>query len=502
MAQRTRSTEARTQSTFASMVTNSGAFDSESTRCVKTYGGSAGIGFHGIASISANISVTRSAVASGISGIESKEDNAVILWLSNGIKNHIILYDDDKETGWLIAQTTLFLFLLQIFVMRRPGGLKVLPPELLSMPAHDGGQAAFKTLSRFKEQDHSDEDDYWEMVKETCHHLFNVSHELRQIYTDARKAYEVAPGSILGVELVDVALKEASMPVKKAKVFNPWAHLAEHQPCIVLLCKDLGQVIVPSSLDGLCSGWRSVPPGCKYLVATGPSILHMLHKRTRKEVSRLADNINWEFKDPIIGSHQTRTEIRCCHLQFLKSEVPRADRKGLLQAVQACENGGYIFTGLSKLRKFPLCRPMLAECAKIKNSAPTSRINERNRPIPIGIIDQMRPSPKEAISYVNSSMIVGTWASVVTTSRNQPPSRQLIMPSTSRLLLGFTTSQQTRPSVILRKMKAPQRDPAASPLSRRSRDVETLIHGLPRTSSSGICSIGQLQIDSSHLSCK
>jgi hypothetical protein len=355
-----------TQSTFASMVNNSGAFDSASTRCVKTYGGSAGIGIHGIASISANISATRSAIASGISGIDTKENNAVLLWLSNGIKNHIILYDDDKETGWLIAQTTLFLFLLQIFVMRRPGGLKVLPPELFSVPANDGGQAAFQTLSRFKEQGHSGEDDYWAMVKETCHHLFNVSHELRQIYTDARKAYEVAPDSILGVELVDVALKEASMPVKKVEVSNPWAHLAEHQPCIVLLCKDLGQVIVSSSLDGLCLGWRSVPPGFKYLVATGPSILHMLHKRTRKEVSRLADNINWEFEDPIIGSHRTRTEIRCCHLQLLKSEVPRADRKGLLQAVQAYENGGYIFTGSSKFRKFPLCRPMLAECAKIK----------------------------------------------------------------------------------------------------------------------------------------
>jgi len=356
-----------TESSFALMVKNSGAFDSAPTRCVKTYGGTFGFGIHGIASISANVSGTRSAVPTGISGIESKENDDVMLYLSNGIKNHIILYDDDKDTGWLIPQTTVFLFLVQIFLLRRPMGLKFLPSEMLSLPAHDGGQAAFETLSRFKEfSAHSNGDDYWAMVKETIHHLFYVSHDLRQIYTDAREAYEVAPELILGVELVDVALKEASMPVKSAKVSSPWAHLAEHQPCVVLFCKDLGQAIVSSCRDGLCSNWQSVPAGCKYLVSTGPSILHMLNKRTRKEVSRLADRITWEFEHPIIRLHQPRNQIRCFHLQFLKSEVPGADRKGLLQAVQACENGGFIFTNTSKIRKVMKCRPISAKGARIE----------------------------------------------------------------------------------------------------------------------------------------
>jgi hypothetical protein len=238
---------------------------------------------------------------------------------------------------------------------------------MLSLPAHDGGQAAFENLSRFKGVcAHSNGDDYWAMVKETIHYLFYLSHALRQIYTDARQAYEVAPKSILGVELVDVALKEASMPVKSVKFSSPWAHLAEHQPCVVLFCKGLGQAIVWSCLDGLCSIWQSVPAGCKYLVATGPSILHMLNKRTRKEVSRLADRITWEFEHPIISLHQPRNQIRCFHLQFLKSEVPGADRKGLLQAVQACEHGGFIFTNTSKIRKVTKYRPISAEWARIE----------------------------------------------------------------------------------------------------------------------------------------
>ena len=92
----------------------------------------------------------------------------------------------------------------------------------------------------------------------------------------------------------------------------------------------------------------------------------MLNKRTRKEVSRLADRITWEFEHPIIRLHQPRNQIRCFHLQFLKSEVPGADRKGLLQAVQACENGGFIFTNTSKIRKVMKCRPISAKGARIE----------------------------------------------------------------------------------------------------------------------------------------
>ena len=180
------------------------------------------------------------------------------------------------------------------------------------------------------------------MIKSTCHHLFLVSHELRQIYTDARKTYDVAPNFIFGVELLDVALKDASIPVTKARVSGPWAHLAEHKSCIVLFCKNLGQAIVPSLLVELCSKWQSVPSWNNYLVATGASVLHMLQKRTQKNVSWLADKITRDFEYPTVRLHQSHSQRKYSHLGFLLSEAPAADRKGLLQAVQECKNGGYI----------------------------------------------------------------------------------------------------------------------------------------------------------------
>jgi hypothetical protein len=133
-----------TQNSFAPTVDVSGAFDCEAGRNVKIYGGSTGLGMSGIASLSVNISGTRSAAASGISGIESKENKDVVLILANGVKNHLVIDNNDDETGWLIAQTTVFLFLVQIFLLRQPSPLAVLPPECLSKPAVDSGQTALK----------------------------------------------------------------------------------------------------------------------------------------------------------------------------------------------------------------------------------------------------------------------------------------------------------------------------------------------------------------------
>ena len=183
------------------------------------------------------------------------------------------------------------------------------------------------------------------------HHFNLISHELRQIYGDARKAHEVAPELMFGVELIDVAFREASMPVKSAKVSTPWAHLPEHQNCIVLFCKDLGQPIIPSSPIGLCSDWCSVPSGKRYLVASGASILHLLQRNTRKRASRLADNISWSFQCPVIEPHQGAKKTRCRHLQFLKSGAQSDGCISLIEAVQAFPRAGFIFTDSTKLKK-------------------------------------------------------------------------------------------------------------------------------------------------------
>jgi hypothetical protein len=66
------------------------------------------------------------------------------------------------------------------------------------------------------------------------------------IYGDARKAREFASELMLGVERVDGALREATMPVKSAHVSTPWTYLPKKQCYIVFFYENLGLAIIPS----------------------------------------------------------------------------------------------------------------------------------------------------------------------------------------------------------------------------------------------------------------
>jgi hypothetical protein len=138
-----------TESSFALNVEVSGAFDSNPTRPLKTFGGSAGISLLGFASFSATASASRSAVSSGISGIKNAEVGAMKQNLKNGVENHVIIYDDDQDTGWLISYTTLVLFLAQIYLLRQNDPQSTLPVGLYASAACDGGESARRAINKF-----------------------------------------------------------------------------------------------------------------------------------------------------------------------------------------------------------------------------------------------------------------------------------------------------------------------------------------------------------------
>jgi len=83
----------------------------------------------------------------------------------------------------------------------------------------------------------------------------HIKYSTYHIYGDTRKAREVAPELMLGVELVN-GLREATIPVIKSAHFStPWRYLPKKQCCIVFLCKNLRQAIIPSLPIRLCSGY-------------------------------------------------------------------------------------------------------------------------------------------------------------------------------------------------------------------------------------------------------
>jgi hypothetical protein len=329
-------------------VKESGACDSSPSRWVRSFGASIGIGYKWLANLAFTISGTRTAVLSGISAIQRKEKSSLKKTLVSGVKHHVIIYDNEEETGWLISHSSLFLFLAQVYLLQnneRP--FEVLPSDVYCSPALDGGEAALeqiKFLIEAKADWPSADESFEDLLRTVTHHLGLVQHEIRQVYT---AHIDVAPTKILGVGLLDVALRMESMSVKSAKVNNPWAYFTAHQPCFVLFCKNLGQAIVPSFNEGLCSDWISIPPQKNYLVAAGHSLLYLL--REQRGVSRLADRIFWDLNvpwNPLVKLHSCMDQnSKCQHVQWLSTKKPNDLQEGRLsELIKTFKDGGYIFT--------------------------------------------------------------------------------------------------------------------------------------------------------------
>ena len=292
------------------------------------------------------MTATQAVVPSGISGIANKDMIELRNIPKYGVKDHTIIYDDDSDTGWLTSYSSLYILLVQLYLLRKDAPWAELSANTLAEAKSDGGSAASETMLGWLDMEQKTpqiEDGLIQFLKPICYHVRRVEHQLREIYTQFPKA---APEKILGVEIVDVALMKASIPVKKAKVKNPWTSIPEHPPCFVLFCKNLGQAIVPASTRGLCQEFTSVPEHRSYLVATGPSLIYMLEKRTQRKIPRLADRITWDFRKPLVNTHKSGTVTACDHLQYLHSKVPGKNQEGLQEALECSKDGGYIFHNL------------------------------------------------------------------------------------------------------------------------------------------------------------
>lgn len=76
-----------------------------------------------------------------------------------------------------------------------------------------------------------------------------------------------------------------------------------------------------------------------YLVATDASVLLMLQKRTRKNVSRSADKIMWDFEDPTVRLHQSHSQHKCSHLGFFSLKPLRRIGKAFYKQSKSVRTG-------------------------------------------------------------------------------------------------------------------------------------------------------------------
>lgn len=107
-------------------------------------------------------------------------------------------------------------------------------------------------------------------------------------------------------------MEKSTLKVKEEVVNQPWAHLAQDGR-LVLFCKGMGRLIVPSPSASPCRSWQQVPPGQNYLAAHGIDLSLLLENQAK---SRLSDRLLWEFRQ-LVRREEKCTSNTCSVTQDL-----------------------------------------------------------------------------------------------------------------------------------------------------------------------------------------
>jgi hypothetical protein len=249
--------------------------------------------------------------------------------LDDSEKSSIIIYDTSTGTGWQIPESSVILYMVQLYIQRLyiQRGHDVLEPEnetladmsLLSAALEpDGGRAALKTLKACLDLWLSKEGQVTtlsEQVDWFLNETSSVEEFLSGALQKARKLKKSPPNCLIGVELLDVVDQKCSFGAKlvEFKKPQPWSYLSE-EACLVLLCRDIGQAIVPARPETLCRNWRQVPEDQNFLVATARVIRNYLEPLGGRILSF---KFLWKFTGSPIQMHTAGERRPIRHTQTL-----------------------------------------------------------------------------------------------------------------------------------------------------------------------------------------
>jgi len=306
------------------------------------------------------------AFSSITSSIRNEEALILDLTLENAKGHHAILYDNDAKTGWQISHANLILYLAHILASHRQSCLAKWNLHALCKPEPVLNDGEITVAALRSEQF------YW-LFRHICYSLAKVEEGIQKTRMERRKTKKITNSkSLIGVELLDVALFESRVPCKEVKIQQLWIRLAEEEP-LVLFCKNLGQVIIPASQggakSGLCPEFEKVPEGKNFLVAKTDMVDRILDKNTSEGIPRLGTSIRWKFDrdKPLFALHEYEVHTLCHHIQRLAFENPSKDQIPLKDMVKQNLNGALIFggTGTPSLTREKYCTVQLREvCMK------------------------------------------------------------------------------------------------------------------------------------------
>jgi hypothetical protein len=275
----------------------------------------------------------------------TREEQSYEQMLSYSSTMPLILYDTFDRRAWMVPALSAILHMVHIWAaVQKKQFPQLCVPELpYAEPAWDIGRAAQEVIyTNSRLQLYVSEDDekpylLKDLVKKYWLQLERV--------IEAERDRKPSASHLVGWELMELVTGDPFSLAKKPstrEVRGNWNTLASDPHMIVLICRGLGEVIVPNTeVQKLCRVWKSVPKDSDYLTASIECILHWSKRFSEPgQCSKLGRSVFWRpsHEDKLFTDCSHDDLVPCQRFQELKSKCGEAHSTSSLE-----QRGAIIF---------------------------------------------------------------------------------------------------------------------------------------------------------------
>ena len=198
----------------------------------------------------------------------------------------LLLYDTEKERGWLVPKLSVILHIVHIWASRQPD---LLPSTVQNIPnaviSANRGMAAWDAILRGKllkvrpEGIDGKPQLFIDVIKSFLAALESRTEEI-VTREDRSTSHPFRQPGLRGWDLLDIVTREQIFGRKEVSIARrtggKWDFLASENPeLIVLFGEGIGEPIKPERHDKVCRTWDPVPEGKCYLTASVQCLKHL-----------------------------------------------------------------------------------------------------------------------------------------------------------------------------------------------------------------------------------
>lgn len=265
----------------------------------------------------------------------------------------MVLYDSGERRGWLVPAQTLLLHMAQCWIKKNTPGVNL----EYANPEYDGGNPIQQLLTKNYKlllKHLLDDDSEWflrDLIKQLWRDLQGCMIARKQSRSDDQGLRTLSSTSLLAWEFLDFIERPSAFHIRKCPLDFAgcgWNALAEDNEMMILVCRGLGNVIIPTNDANLCSRWSTVPSNRAYLTASISCMRVLSQTAIGGLCMGLTRRVFWRPTEQNLLEDCVHRAQNDCH-KTLQKVITKID-PAPLQATAFPPSGAVIF-GVRKLQK-------------------------------------------------------------------------------------------------------------------------------------------------------